>query len=144
MPDRVGVIQVWELDMKTYTSIQSFSKRVDAEIDRIDIALLNARVIYGDYRLSAEGWEETLQVNVLSTVLLAMLLIPIMQRKGRGTKGFNDSTAPSETPHLCIVSSGYYQFADMSAGKIILKDQSQSVLASFNRPETYPGGGTQV
>lgn len=143
VPDRVGVIQVWKLDMKTYASIQSFAKRVDAEMDRIDIALLNAGVIYGDYRLSAEGWEETLQVNVLSTVLLAMLLIPIMQRKRRRTKGFNDSTAPSETPHLCIVSSGYYQFADMSAGKIIFKDQSQSVLASFNRPETYPGAEPQ-
>lgn len=142
VPDRAGTIQVWELDMKSYSSIQSFAKRVGAEMERIDIALLNAGVIYGDYRRSAEGWEETLQVNVLSTVLLAMLLIPTMQSKARGTKGLSGSTLPGEIPHLCIVSSGNYPFADLSAGKTAL-DQSQDVLASFNNPKTYPGAEPQ-
>lgn len=143
VPNRAGTIQVWELDMKSYVSIQSFAKRVEAEIERIDIAILNAGVIYGEYRRSAEGWEETLQVNVLSTVLLAMLLIPIMQSKVGGTKGLTQSGGPTEIPHLCIVSSGNYPFADMSAGKATLKDQSQNVLASFNEPQTYPGAESQ-
>jgi len=92
---RLGVIKVWKLEMDSYFSIQAFAERVDREIAHLDVALLNAGVGRKKYKLSPEGWEETLQVNVLSTALLSFLLLPkLMASKTSTTLG-----------HLTIVSS---------------------------------------
>jgi NAD(P)-dependent dehydrogenase (short-subunit alcohol dehydrogenase family) len=78
-----AAIEVWQLDMSSYPSIQAFASRVETQLSRIDIVLLNA----GGMRLQftpnkGTGHEETVQVNYLSTVLLAMLFLPILGAKG--------------------------------------------------------------
>jgi len=81
-------IEVWGLDMLSYDSIASFAKRAET-LDRLDIAILNA----GHYRelehfSSVTGYEESIQVNYLSTVLLTMLLLPVLKSKsGKGSTG---------------------------------------------------------
>ena len=89
---RVGVIQVWQLDMDNFQSVKSFAERVESELERLDVALLNAGVVSRTFKLSPEGWEETLQVNVLATALLALLLLPKLRA----------SKTPSSTPRLGI------------------------------------------
>jgi len=89
---RVGVIQVWQLDMDSFQSVKSFANRVGSELERLDVALLNAGLFSKNFKLSPEGWEETLQVNTLATVLLALLLLPKLRA----------SKTPSSTPHLGI------------------------------------------
>lgn len=89
---RDGVIQVWQLDMGSFESVKSFSDRVDSELERLDVALLNAGVLSRCFQLSPEGWEATLQVNVLATALLALLLLPKLRA----------SKTPGYTPHLGI------------------------------------------
>ncbi|CAD6590408.1 MAG: hypothetical protein ASARMPRED_004806 [Alectoria sarmentosa] len=39
---RKGVVEVWELDMDRFASIESFSKRFEQELPRLDVAVLNA------------------------------------------------------------------------------------------------------
>ena len=41
---RKGVVSVWQLEMLDYTSIRAFAHRVETELDRLDIAVLNAGV----------------------------------------------------------------------------------------------------
>ncbi len=78
-----ATIQVWLLDMCSYASIQAFARRVESELTRIDIALLNAGVIVLEFKIvKSTGHEEALQVNYLSTMLLALLLLPILKAKG--------------------------------------------------------------
>ena len=89
---RVGVIQVWQLDMDSFQSVKSFADRVGSELERLDVALLNAGLISRTFKLSPEDWEETLQVNVLATALLALLLLPKLRA----------SKTPGSTPHLGI------------------------------------------
>lgn len=69
--------------MSEYSSIQAFCRRIESELERVDMVLLNAGV--GAFKYVANkrtGHHECIQVNYLSTVLLAMLLLPILKRNG--------------------------------------------------------------
>ncbi|KAK4948642.1 hypothetical protein LTR10_012646 [Elasticomyces elasticus] len=75
-------ISVWNLDMASYDSIRAFVARVDKELSRLDVAILNAGLGFGDFKLvPSTGHEETVQVNYLSTMLLAILLLPVLKSK---------------------------------------------------------------
>ncbi|KAK8076297.1 NAD(P)-binding protein [Apiospora phragmitis] len=74
-------IEVWKLDMEDYASVTAFAERAKA-LARLDIIVLNAGVAKTVYkRAAATGHEETIQVNMLSTALLALLL-PVVKAKG--------------------------------------------------------------
>ena len=90
------IIDVWELDMLSYPSIQAFAARVNKELPRLDYAILNAGISPAVYNQSVYGWESTEQVNVLSTTLLGLLLIPKLR----------ESKTADFTPVLELVSSG--------------------------------------
>lgn len=90
-------ISVWILDMESYNSVRSFAERC-ASLSRIDVAILNAGLIVPTYKTApVTGHELTVQVNYLSTVLLALLLIPILKSKR--------SSDVAKPPVLTIVGS---------------------------------------
>jgi len=91
---RKNVIQVWELDMERFESIDAFARRADG-LEKLDIAVLNAGVLPKKFTLSDNGWESDLQVNTLGTALLAILLTPKLQT----------SRTPDSPAHLSIVAS---------------------------------------
>ncbi|KAJ5965464.1 short-chain dehydrogenase/reductase family protein [Penicillium waksmanii] len=93
--NRPGTIQVWELEMSNFASVKNFANRVNTELPRLDVALLNAGVWNRAYTKSPEDWEDTLQVNTLSTSLLAILLLPKLR----------ESSTSSDPTHLSITSS---------------------------------------
>ena len=93
---RTGVCEVWHLDMMDYASIQAFARQAEKELSRLDVAILNAGVVNAVYRPSPYGFEQTMQVNVLSTALLALLLTPKLRA----------SKTVTHTPVLEIVGSG--------------------------------------
>ncbi|KAI1818751.1 retinol dehydrogenase 12 [Poronia punctata] len=81
--DHAVTIEVWHLDYSSYDSILSFADRARS-LENLDIVVLNA----GTYRLSrviiqSTGHEEDVQVNYLSTALLTILFIPILESKKR-------------------------------------------------------------
>ncbi|KAL4974811.1 hypothetical protein BDW66DRAFT_167551 [Aspergillus desertorum] len=67
--------EVWSLDLSSYASVKAFAKRAIAELDRIDAVIENAAVATPE-QTKAEGHGLSLTVNVLSTFLLAVLLLP--------------------------------------------------------------------
>ncbi|KAI8628721.1 retinol dehydrogenase 12 [Xylariaceae sp. FL1651] len=78
-----NAIEIWYLDYSSYDSITSFAARARG-LENLDIVVLNA----GVYRLSrvillSTGHEEDIQVNYLSTALLAILLLPVLEAKKR-------------------------------------------------------------
>jgi NAD(P)-dependent dehydrogenase (short-subunit alcohol dehydrogenase family) len=75
-------IQVWKLDMASYDSVKAFAKKANAELERVDIFIANAGVARGDYH-TAEGHEEGITVNVISTFLLMALVMPKMKETAR-------------------------------------------------------------
>lgn len=80
-------IEVWKLDLESYDSVQTFAKRADKELTRLDIAILNAGLMTFKFALGkGTGHETMLQVNYLSTALLSLLLLPALRKgaeKGR-------------------------------------------------------------
>lgn len=122
--NRPDVVQVWELEMGNYQSIKRFADRVDTELGQLDIALLNAGLWNRDYAVSPEGWEETLQVNTLSTTLLAFLLLPKLR----------DSSSTSTPGHLTVVSS--QQFVRVKAASLRTDD---ALLKHLNDARHFAG-----
>ncbi|KAI0550661.1 hypothetical protein F4679DRAFT_594570 [Xylaria curta] len=75
-------IEVWQLDMCSYESIQAFARKAEASLARIDIVILNAGLAHVEYhKVDRTGHEEAFQVNYLSTILLTVLFLPILKAK---------------------------------------------------------------
>ncbi|MCJ1294933.1 hypothetical protein MMC34_006493 [Xylographa carneopallida] len=119
---RSGVVQIWPLDMNSFASVKAFAERANRELDRLDVALLNAGLFLREYRLSKEGWEETLQVNALSTVLLGLLLLPKLKASGTET----------EPAHLAITSSLLHK--DVTCEMVVVEG---SLLEHLNAKEGF-------
>lgn len=128
-----GVLRVLELDMNSHDSVRALATRVKDELPRLDIALLNAGVVEPHYIKSPEGWEETLQVNVLSTVLLGILLLPILQESAAADS--KEDREAKQASHLCYVSSGNYEFADIPPSV----RNEQSILRYYSHPNHFAG-----
>lgn len=116
-------VEVWHLDMISYDSIREFARRVENAPWRIDMVILNAGVMNLEYNaVKSTGHEETVQVNYLSTVLLATLLLPILKAK---------RPADGDPSHLTIISA-----ALTLAAKFPHRD-ANPLLPAFDDPATY-------
>ena len=73
-------IRLYELDMSTFASVKAFAEMISKNETRLDVVILNAGMAAPSYKLSPEGYEMSLQVNVLSTTLLADLLLPQLRK----------------------------------------------------------------
>ncbi|KAL1795485.1 hypothetical protein ACET3X_005709 [Alternaria dauci] len=104
-------IEVWILDMEDPDSVSAFAMRCQS-LGRIDIVILNAGVQNKDCVVSAKtGEEQTFQVNYLSTIMLAVLLLPILRSK---------SGLAGKPARLTVVTSTTAYFADFDHEKPIL------------------------
>ncbi len=74
---RPGVAEIWELDYSNYASVKAFCARV-AQLDRLDAMVLNAGVATKTFKMY-EGEENSITVNVISTTLLTLLLLPTLR-----------------------------------------------------------------
>lgn len=90
-------IEVWQIDMDSYDSVKAFSARV-SELTRLDGVLANAGIMASNFSLS-EGSEKTLNVNVISTFLLYLLLLPKMRESSLKTGNPCRYTIPNSTLH---------------------------------------------
>ncbi|KAK0957012.1 hypothetical protein LTR91_022076 [Friedmanniomyces endolithicus] len=100
---RNGVVDVWELDMGRYASINASADRVNKELPLLHVAVLNAGITAKDYVVGSEGWESTLQVNVLGTALLGSLLLPKMKAS---------AISDEDLPHLVVVTSEAHRWLE--------------------------------
>lgn len=125
-PDFKAKIEVWQLDMCSYESIQAFARRVEINVSRIAFVLLNAASMRKSFTIvQSTGHEECIQVNYTSTMLLALLLLPILKAK-RSSAG--------EPPHLTIVS------AALSLAAKFPNRNAIPLLPSFDDPKTFNPG----
>lgn len=123
--NRPGVVQIWELEMSSFKSVKAFASRVNSEIEQLDVAILNAGLWDREFITSPEGWEETLQVNTLSTSLLAILLLPKLR---------SSSLLASSPSHLTVVSSQKFVLAKADSLRT-----DGSLLEHVNDPVHFKG-----
>ncbi|KAI6857361.1 hypothetical protein D0864_07897 [Hortaea werneckii] len=110
---RLDVVDVWQLDMLDYESIKTFADRARSELERLDVAVLNAGAMFATAEYSIYGWEKTLQTNVVSTASLGLLLLPKLK----------DSKTDEYTPVLELVGSSLHrrftQLEDPTDGQLL-------------------------
>lgn len=121
------LIDVWIVDFTSFESVQAFAQRAVDEIEQLDIAVLNAAVSKKEFVLTSDGWEETLQVNALSTVLLALLILPKLRKSSDKKLG--------RTSMLSIVASRAHQNVKEGAAWMGAED----MLKSLNEPAAFRG-----
>lgn len=100
------VVKVWQLDMSSYQSVIDFAAKATKELPRLDIAVLNAGVARAEWEVFEKD-ESTLTVNVVSTFLLALSLLPKMKETA---SKFNTR------PTLTIVASEVHFWAKFPEG----------------------------
>ncbi len=75
-------ITAMHLDLSSFARVKAFVAEL-SELKRPIAALINnSAVLTRRRKTSVDGYELTIQVNFLSTVLLSMLLVPMFQEKG--------------------------------------------------------------
>ena len=119
-------IEVWQLDMASYESIQTIVRQCQA-LDRLDIVILNAAFSIPEFGTNTTtGHEQMFQVNYLSTALLSILLLPILKNK-----------SPLQTPgRLTLVSSTLGLRAKFLNHRVV------PLISSFDDPQVFIGAGT--
>ncbi|KAK4455094.1 hypothetical protein QBC34DRAFT_374859 [Podospora aff. communis PSN243] len=123
-----ATIDVWTLEMTSYESVQALARRAAVEFSgakRLDIAILNAGIVRPKLNVvEATGHCDVIQVNYISTVLLAILLLPVLRHKSTGDKA-------SSPGRLTIVNSGTAYHAKLP------NRNKRPFLASFDDPKTW-------
>ncbi|KAI4130860.1 MAG: hypothetical protein LQ338_001537 [Usnochroma carphineum] len=118
-------IEVWDLNLSNYQSVQEFVQRCST-LPRLDFAILNAGLLRMQLEINkTTGHEETIQVNYLSTALLAILLIPVLQAKRAN---------PGKPGRITIVSSEMGEFAQFR------EQMEDPILPAFNDPKYFDTG----
>ncbi|KAB2108422.1 hypothetical protein AG0111_0g3371 [Alternaria gaisen] len=75
-------IEVWELDLASYQSVLAFGERVRTQLPRLDAFIANAGMELQEFR-KAEDLEIHLTVNVVSTFLGAIAVLPKLQETAK-------------------------------------------------------------
>ncbi|KAJ7860404.1 hypothetical protein B0H14DRAFT_575715 [Mycena olivaceomarginata] len=97
--------ELWLIDLAEFESVKQFADRFERDGGRLDILVENAAVGPGPkYEATKDNWEIALQVNHLSTSLLAFLLLPAMIKTAQ---------QHSTTPRLVVVSSDTHYWVKM-------------------------------
>jgi NAD(P)-dependent dehydrogenase (short-subunit alcohol dehydrogenase family) len=123
-----SAIETFEIEHGSFASVSRFADTVKASTSTLDCVLLSAGVAMPGYEVSAEGWEMGIQVNVLSSALLAIELLPLLRAAQSTSK---------QTSCLEFVSSvGYCNVTPAHIAPLV-SDPSANVLQYFNDAKRY-------
>lgn len=111
------------IDLSNFASVQAFAARL--QDTPVDILIANAAIGQPNFVTTKDGWEETLQVNHLSTALLCLLLLPNLARAAREHNSYS---------RLVVTSSGMHMTVNLDKHAA-----APNVLRALNTPEDFTG-----
>lgn len=116
-----ATIEVWKLDLSVYESVVAFAERAKT-LERLDILVLNAGCFKTSLELNPRTHhDEIIQVNYLSTALLTILMLPVVQSKN----------SPSTPGRIVLVSS------ETAAWAVFKEKDAKPLLPAFDKPDTF-------
>ncbi|MCJ1455874.1 hypothetical protein MMC28_006231 [Mycoblastus sanguinarius] len=122
-----GVIEVWELDYFSYASVKAFASRA-TKLDRRDASILNAGTATENFEIFEDN-ESSITVNVVSTTLLALLLLPALR----------SSVAKwIAEPVLTIVGSGVHAYTNFTERNTPKSFKTLNNPQTANMSDRYP------
>lgn len=149
-------IEVWQVDMASYASVQAFAKRADS-LTRLDGVLANAGMMTTTFRRVEDG-ESTITVNVVATYLLLALLLPKLRASPAGSATFS---VPNSSLHYVASTKEivpktdqtiFERLADKSTSDMKDRYNVSKLLALFAtrafddhlKQSVLPGGGRVI
>jgi len=108
------------VDLCQFASVSAFADTFTRDGSQIDILVYNAAVAMAKYSATGDGWEESIQVNHLSAMLLTVLLLPCLLRAA--------SSGTSPNPRVVIVSSDVHYWAKLSKEEV----ESEKILQKLS------------
>lgn len=121
------IAELWELDLGSYASVQAFAARASA-LPRLDAVIANASIATQKYA-QLEDNESTITVNVVSTFLLILLLLPTLRAS---------AARWNIAPTVTVVSSAAHRwtrFAERESANIFEAINGETTA---NMEERYP------
>ncbi|KAF9258503.1 short-chain dehydrogenase [Marasmius fiardii PR-910] len=115
-------VELWIMDLMLFESVKATKEKVD-KLERLDILVENASVGRYVYEVTPDGWESTLQVNVLSAALHIILHLPKMLETAQWY--------PQLTPRIVFVTSGAHYTVDLPT----LAIKGQNIIEYLNGEE---------
>lgn len=104
---------MWQIDLESFASVKGFCSRA-AALERLDILVENAGALSLLHNI-AEGYERLTTINVISTWLMALMLLPAMRKtKEKFYPGSEDPESQpndKDSPHLVLVNSNAHFYA---------------------------------
>lgn len=94
-PTSLGKIEIIEGNLSSFESIEAACKEVVLKYPIIDMLVNNAGIMNFEYKQTVDGIEETLQVNLLSPLLICHLLFECLNK--------------AREPKIIFTSSGLHQ-----------------------------------
>ncbi|KAF4446384.1 hypothetical protein F53441_9952 [Fusarium austroafricanum] len=120
-----NAVEVWQLDLSSHDSIREFAAQVN-KLNRVDALINNAGHLTFKREL-IEGHESMLSVNVISTALLTLLVLPSLRQT---------ATRFNIIPHVVVVSSDAAFEGRLPVGEpdiIKALDAQTSVLEHYSK-----------
>ncbi|XP_072947843.1 retinol dehydrogenase 11-like [Epargyreus clarus] len=102
-------LHAFQLDLQSMKSVKEFADSVLKEFPEIHLLVNNAGIMFGDYRLTEDGFESQLAVNYLGHFYLTHLLLPALKKAG-------NKVQPSRIVNVtsCGHFPGYIYFDDIN------------------------------
>lgn len=121
-------VLVWPIGLESFASVRAFAERARnyfaGENGRLDMAIMNTGIASAMWAVTPDGWERRLQINVLSTALLSLKLLPLLHQTAE------EHPQDAQRPHLVLLTSDSHEsvkFPERTADRIfsVLNDQDQ-------------------
>lgn len=118
-------VKVMKLDLDSYDSVLAFANQVKTKLSDLHALVLNAGMNQYDYQTSPTGHEQILQVNFLSHAVLALELLPLLQR----------TAAKEGSPtRLSLVSSFIHRDHSMTRNPV---GRDESIIQHLDNPANF-------
>ncbi|TGJ87861.1 hypothetical protein E0Z10_g953 [Xylaria hypoxylon] len=114
------------IDLCSYSTVEVFAELATRELERVDVLLENAGINGFEWGWSDDN-ERNLTVNVVSTFLLAFLVLPQMKET---------ATRFSTQPRLTAVTSDTHYFINFEE-----KDAPEGTFNHMNKKDTFSSSG---
>lgn len=107
-----GTVEVWPLDLCSFDSVKSFCVKANTVLDRLDVLLLNAGIMAKELQTPEEGggYESTILTNVISTFLVAFMLMPLLKQTAEQQADKAVVTVVSSEAHFLVRLASVYTY----------------------------------
>ena len=116
---KIGVLEVWSLDLSSYESVKAFARKAET-LPRIDALVESAGILMETYERTEDN-ESTITTNVVSTFLLAFLMLPKLRETAEKY---------SISPRITIVTSELHFIASFP------ESTAPNIFDALNDPNT--------